>query len=77
MHSRSRLPGGTITVRAPISPALSTTIEVQDNGGPGNQGMIDPARRHGLDTVRAVADERGIDGDHGKRTIWARFDRPE
>ena len=26
--------------------------------------MIDPARHHGLDIVRAVADEWGIDGDH-------------
>ncbi len=77
MHSRSRLPGGIITVRATISPALYTKIEVQDNGGPWNQGMIDPTRHHGLDIVRAVADEWGIDGDHSKRTIWARFDWPE
>lgn len=77
VHSRSRLPGGTITVRATISPALYTKIEVQDNGGPWNQGMIDPTRHHGLDIVRAVADEWGIDGDHSKRTIWARFDWPE
>ena len=26
--------------------------------------MIDPTRHHGLDIVRAVADEWGIDGDH-------------
>jgi hypothetical protein len=39
--------------------------------------MIDPARHHGLDLVRAVADEWGIDGDHTARTIWARFDWPE
>ena len=77
MHSRSRLPGGTITVRATISPALYTKIEVQDNGGPWNQGMIDPTRHHGLDIVRALADEWGIDGDHTNRTIWARFDWPE
>ena len=49
-------------------------IEVQDNGGPWNQGMIDPTRHHGLDIVRAVADEWGIDADNTTRTIWARFD---
>jgi hypothetical protein len=36
--------------------------------------MIDPTRHHGLDIVRALADEWGIDGDHTTRTIWARFD---
>ena len=73
-HSDSRLPGGTFTVRAIISPGRYTRIEVQDNGGPWNQAMVDPARHHGLDIVRAVADEWGIDGDHASRTIWARFD---
>ncbi len=75
-HSRSRLPGGTFTVRTTINYHFAR-IEVQDNGGPWNQGMIDPARHHGLDIVRAVADEWGIDGDHTSRTIWARFDCPE
>jgi serine/threonine-protein kinase RsbW len=76
-HSRSRLPGGTFTVRAVMSPDHYARIEVQDNGGPWNQGMIDPTRHHGLDIVRAVADEWGIDGDNATRTIWARFDCPE
>jgi serine/threonine-protein kinase RsbW len=76
-HSRSRLPGGTFTVQAIISPGCCTRIEVKDNGGPWNQAMVDPARHHGLDIVRAVADEWGIDGDHASRTIWARFDWPE
>jgi serine/threonine-protein kinase RsbW len=76
-HSRSRLPGGTFTVRATVSPGLCARIEVEDNGGPWNQGMIDPTRHHGLDIIRAVADEWGIDGDHTSRTIWARFDWPD
>ncbi len=63
-HSRSRLPGGTFTMRAMVSPELYARIEVEDNGGPWNQGMVDPARHHGLDIVRVVADEWGIDGDH-------------
>jgi anti-sigma regulatory factor (Ser/Thr protein kinase) len=33
-HSRSRLPGGTFTVRATVCPGLYARIEVQDNGGP-------------------------------------------
>ena len=33
--------------------------------------MIDPTRHHGLDIVRAVADEWGIDGDQTTRTIWS------
>ena len=73
MHSRSRLPGGTFIVRATVSTDLYARIEVQDDGGPWNQGMIDPTRHHGLDIVRAVADEWGIDGDYSSRTIWARF----
>jgi anti-sigma regulatory factor (Ser/Thr protein kinase) len=76
-HSRSRLPGGTFTVRAIVSSDLCARIEIQDDGGPWNQGMIDPTRHHGLDIVRVVADEWGIDGDHTGRTIWARFDWPE
>ena len=41
-HSRSRLPGGTFTVRAVLDPDHYARIEVQDDGGPWNQGMIDP-----------------------------------
>ena len=73
MHSRSRLLGGTFIVRATVSTDLYARIEVQDDGGPWNQGMIDPTRHHGLDIVRAVADEWGIDGDYTSRTIWAQF----
>jgi serine/threonine-protein kinase RsbW len=77
LHSHSRLSGGTFTVQAIISLGLYTRIEVRDDGGPWNQAMVDPARHHGLDIVRAVADEWGIDGDQTGRTIWARFDWPE
>ena len=76
-HSRSRLPGGTFTVHVTINPDHYARIEVQDNGGLWNQGMIDPTRHHGLDIIRAVADEWGILGDHMSRTIWARFDWPD
>ena len=36
-HSRSRLPGGTFTVRTTVSPDHYARIEVQDDGGPWNQ----------------------------------------
>jgi hypothetical protein len=77
LHSYSRLPGGTFTVQATVSPEAYARIEVEDDGGPWNQGMIDPTRHHGLDIVRAPADEGGIDGDQATRTIWARFDWSE
>jgi serine/threonine-protein kinase RsbW len=73
LHSRSRLPGGTFTVRATVSPDRCVWIEVHDDGGPWNQEMTDPARHHGLGIVAVLADEWGIDGDHTTRTIWARF----
>jgi serine/threonine-protein kinase RsbW len=75
-HSRSRLPGGTFTVRVAVSPGRYARVEVQDNGGPWNQAVTGSARYHGLEIIRAVADEWGIDGDHATRTIWARFDWP-
>lgn len=77
IRSRSRLPGGTFTVRATVNPEFYVRIEVQDSGGPWTQGMIDPTRHHGLDIVRALIDDWGIDGDHTSRTVWARFDWPE
>jgi anti-sigma regulatory factor (Ser/Thr protein kinase) len=40
-HSRSRLPGGTFTVRAKISPGDYAWIEVEDDGGPTSPGIRD------------------------------------
>jgi anti-sigma regulatory factor (Ser/Thr protein kinase) len=75
-HSNSRLPGGTFTVRIVVSRGDFVRIEVQDNGGSWTQAAHDPARHHGLDIVRLLADEWGIDGDQTARTVWARFDWP-
>jgi anti-sigma regulatory factor (Ser/Thr protein kinase) len=74
VHSHSRLPGGTFTVRAKISPGNYAWIEVEDNGGPWTPTVRDPAQHHGLDIVRALASGCGIDGDQDGRTLWARFD---
>jgi serine/threonine-protein kinase RsbW len=76
-HSRSRLPGGTFTVRATVSPGRYALIDVQDDDGPWTQAMTGPARHHGLDIIGAVADAWGRDADHATRTVWARFDCPE
>ena len=77
IHSHSCLPGGTFTVRTKISPGDYAWIEVEDNGGPWTPTVRDPSQHHGLDIVRALASECGIDGDHEGRTIWARFDWTE
>jgi anti-sigma regulatory factor (Ser/Thr protein kinase) len=77
LHSRSRLTGGTFTVRARISPGHHAQIEVEDGGGPWTPGTRDTAGHHGLDIVRALATGWGIDADHTTRTIWATFDWPD
>jgi anti-sigma regulatory factor (Ser/Thr protein kinase) len=74
IHSRSRLPGGTFTVRARISPGGYAWIEVEDDGSPTGHEMRDTTGRHGLDIVRALATDWGTGDDHTTRTIWARFD---
>jgi anti-sigma regulatory factor (Ser/Thr protein kinase) len=74
IHSRSRLPGGTFTIRTKISPGHCAWIEVEDDGGPKSPGLRDTTGHHGLDIVHALATDWGIGGDHTARTIWARFD---
>ena len=74
LHSNSRLPGGTFTVRAVISPGHHVQIEVEDNGGPWTSVASDSERHHGLDIIRLLATDWGIEGDHTSRTAWARLD---
>ncbi len=76
LHSRSRLPGGTFTVRAEICEGHYARIEVEDDGGAWTPGHRDPERGHGLGIIAALAEDWGIDGDHDGRTVWARFDWP-
>jgi signal transduction histidine kinase len=73
-HSNSRLPGGTFTVRIVVSREDFVRIEVHDNGGPWTPATADPAGHHGLDIIRALATDWGIDGDTTTRTAWATFD---
>ena len=63
LHSRSRLPGGTFTVRATVSPGRFIRIEVEDSGGPWTGDTSDPTGHHGWDIIRAVANGWGIEGD--------------
>jgi len=74
LHSHSRMPGGTFTIRAVVHPGWHVRIEVEDNGGPWVALPSHPGGRHGLDIVRALASELGVNGNHAARTIWARFD---
>src|SRR5215468_1663433 len=53
-HSRSRLPGGTFTVRAKVSPGDYAWIEVEDDGGPTSPGIRGATGHHGLDIVHAL-----------------------
>jgi serine/threonine-protein kinase RsbW len=74
LHSDSRQPGGTFAVRTTISPDHYVRIDVEDQGGPWAPAVSDPARHHGLDILRALTSEWGIDGDQMHRTVWAVFD---
>jgi hypothetical protein len=76
VHSNSRLPGGQFTVRAEIHPGDYVWLEVEDNGGPWIEAAPDTGQGHGLDIIRALASDCGIDGDYITRIVWARFDWP-
>ena len=76
LHSLSRMPGGTFTVRARVSHGDYAWIEVEDDGGPWTPAIDDPDRCHGLGIIRTLASDWGIDGDDRARTVWARLDWP-
>jgi anti-sigma regulatory factor (Ser/Thr protein kinase) len=75
VHSASGKAGGTFTVRAEIHEGSYVWIEVEDNGGLWNRHAHPDGRPHGLDIVRALAADWGIDGDPLTGwTVWARLD---
>jgi anti-sigma regulatory factor (Ser/Thr protein kinase) len=75
LHSASGKAGGTFTVRTEIHEGDYVWIEVEDNGGPWDQHIRPDSRPHGLDIVRALAADSGIDGDPLTGWIvWARID---
>jgi serine/threonine-protein kinase RsbW len=78
LHSASREPGGTFTVRAHVHHGDHVRIEVEDAGGPWQASIPDcDIRPHGLEIVRAVAADCGITGGGlAGRVAWARLDWP-
>jgi anti-sigma regulatory factor (Ser/Thr protein kinase) len=76
LHSSSRKPGGTFTVRARIFDD-HVRVEVEDNGGTWEERPHSDGRSHGLDIVRELAVDCGRDG--GPLTgwlVWARLEWP-
>src|SRR5437588_8553572 len=59
LHSDSRRPGGTFTVRIESCPGAYIRIEVEDDGGPWLASAPDPGSGRGLDIIRVLAAERG------------------
>jgi len=77
LHSASRKAGGTFTVRAEVHPGDYIWVEVEDNGGAWDHRAHSDGRPHGLDIVRAIATDSGIDGDPVTGWVaWARLDVP-
>jgi serine/threonine-protein kinase RsbW len=76
LHSDSRRPGGTFTVRIAVCPGACVRIEVEDGGGPWLAPAPDPGSGRGLDIVSVLAAEWGATTSPAGRTVWARFDWP-
>ena len=77
LHSDSRQPGGTFTVRTMISPGHYVRIDVEDRGGLWEPAVSSPDRHHGLDILCALASDWDIEDDQVNRTVWAVFDWPQ
>jgi len=75
-HSESRRAGGTFIVRTEIYPGDYIWVEVEDEGGTWLEAAHDPERGHGLEIVRALATDWGVEGDEASRVVWARLDWP-
>jgi serine/threonine-protein kinase RsbW len=77
LHSRSRLPCGTFTVKVAVVGGGCIHIEVEDDGGLWSDGAtVTEAGRHGLDIIQALACKWGTHGDASGRVVWAEFGWP-
>jgi len=76
LHSDSRRPGATFTVRIESCPGAYIRIEVEDDGGPWLAPAHDPGSGRGLDIIRVLAAEWGVATSPVGRTVWARFNWP-
>ena len=74
LHSHSRRPGGSFTVRIDSHPGAYIRIEVKDDGGPWLAPAPDPGSGRGLEIVGALAANWGVATSRAGRTVWARFD---
>jgi serine/threonine-protein kinase RsbW len=73
LHSASRDPGGTFTVRASIF-GDCVRVEVEDNGGTWDEYPHSDSRPHGLDIVRELAADCGRDGGPlAGWVVWVRL----
>jgi anti-sigma regulatory factor (Ser/Thr protein kinase) len=74
LHSNSGDPGGEYVVRAELHDDW-VWVEVEDQGGKWKtkKARID-GRGHGLDVVRTIANDSGIDGSEHGRVAWFRLD---
>jgi serine/threonine-protein kinase RsbW len=76
LHSNSRRPGGTFTVRIESRPGAYIRIEVEDNGVPWLAPAPDPGSGRGLGIIRVLAADWGVATSPDGHTVWARFSWP-
>ncbi len=72
VHSRSRQPGGSYSIRTAAGPAV-VRVEVTDQGGPWHGSDGDSCRGRGLAVVAALASSWGVTGGSAGRTVWCEF----
>jgi anti-sigma regulatory factor (Ser/Thr protein kinase) len=75
LHSNSRRPGGSFTVRARLQPA-GLRVEVEDEGGPWQRPGPDDQCGRGLAIVGALASDWSMAGDGISRTVWFEISAP-
>lgn len=76
LHSNSRRPGGSFTVRARLHPA-GLRVAVEDEGGPWRRpGPDDDQCGRGLAIVGALASDWSMAGDGTSRTVWFEISAP-
>src|SRR5260370_35690075 len=69
VHSRSRQPGGSYSIRTAAGPAV-VRVEVTDQGGPCHGSTGDSCRGRGLPGGAALASSWGVTGGSGGRHGW-------
>lgn len=77
LHTRSGRQGGTFSVEVTAIGGESLMLAVADEGASTGPRLLAPAPTdthfRGLQVVKGLSREYGIDGDAGGRTVWALF----